>query len=303
MYLLTFRGYEMLLPVRLLSLGKPLIYDEFINPIEWVAYEHKKISPKGPVAWLLKGFYRWLLKSVNLILTDTSSHADLSTDLMRIKRDKFLTVPVGTDETTFEVTPPDNSEGDEFTVLYYGNMLPLHGLSYVIDAAVKLNHDPVKFVLIGGNDKTAHDVAHAVGNGANIEYHSWVDFERLPALMRAADVCLAGPFGGTFQSDYVITGKAFQYMAMGRPMIIGENKESHAFRDKRDALIVKQADTGALVGAIRWAMKNRNRLYAMGKNAQALYEHDYSTMRLAKILADGLRGARLLETPVSSERK
>jgi glycosyltransferase involved in cell wall biosynthesis len=303
MYVLTFRGYEVLLPVRLLTAGKPLVYDEFINPIEWLAYEHKKISPKSPLTWLLRTFYRTLLKSVNLILTDTASHADLSAGLMKLDRGKFCVVPVGTDEATFEVAEPEYAEGDEFTVLYYGNMLPLHGLNYVIEAAVKLNHDPVKFILIGGNAKVAHDVAFAVGNGANIEYHAWVEFERLPLLMRSADLCLAGPFGGTFQSEYVITGKAYQYMALGRPMMIGENKESGTFRNKLEALIVPQADTDAIVEAVRWSMRNRNRLYAMGKKAQALYEREFSTNVLSARLEEGLRGAGLLELSASAERK
>src|SRR6476620_60243 len=43
-YLLTFRGYEVLLPIRLISLGKPLIYDEFINPIEWVVLEKRQVE-------------------------------------------------------------------------------------------------------------------------------------------------------------------------------------------------------------------------------------------------------------------
>ncbi|MCK9540296.1 hypothetical protein, partial [Dokdonella sp.] len=94
-YLLTFRGYEMLLPVRLLSIGKPLIYDEFINPIEWVSYEHKKIGKYNPLTGLLWLYYRLLLACTSLILTDTESHADLSAGMMKVRRDKFLTLPVG----------------------------------------------------------------------------------------------------------------------------------------------------------------------------------------------------------------
>jgi glycosyltransferase involved in cell wall biosynthesis len=302
-YLLTFRGYEMLLPIRILTLGKPLIYDEFINPIEWVAYEHKKISPNSPLMWLLKGFYRLLLGSVNMVLTDTASHAELSARLMGMRPDKFLTVPVGTDETTFDASTLENSEKNEFTVLYYGNMLPLHGLKYVMEAAAQLSGEAVKFVIVGGSDKTADDVRKAVTNGANIEYHKWVEFERLPTLMREADLCLAGPFGGTFQSDYVITGKAFQYMAMGRPMMIGRNKESGVFHDKHDALIVRQADTEAIADSIRWAMGHRTELSGIGRAAQEFYARNYSTKTLSYILQTGLANAGLLQSRSGSDHQ
>ncbi len=291
-YLLTFRGYEMLLPVRLLTLGKPLIYDEFINPIEWAIYEHGKLDKKNPLVWIFRQFYRLLLTSVDRILTDTSSHGDLSSEMMRLPRNKLVDLPVGTDELTFGNTVDEDIDNEVFTVFYYGNMLPLHGLKYVIEAAVKMNHDPVKFVLIGGNAKVAHDVAHAVGNGANIDYKAWVEFEKLPALMRVADLCLAGPFGGTFQSQYVITGKAYQYLAMGRPTVVGMNRESDVFTHQKDALIVRQGNADALVDAIKWGMNHRYELQAVGSAGRKLYETHYATTHLSHRLEQVLAGLK-----------
>lgn len=321
-YILTFRGYEMLLPMRLLTLKKKLVYDEFINPIEWVVHERRQVEPgrksrrlQGVLvriaskiivavvsSGLFKWFYRKLLESTDLILTDTDSHADLSAWLTGVSRDKYLMIPVGTDEATFDVVEPDDSEADAFTVLYYGSMLPLHGVDKVIKAAVKMNKKPVRFVLIGGSSKIAHQAAFAVGNGANIDYKAWVEFETLPSVIRSADLCLAGPFGNTYQSNYVITGKAFQYMAMGKPMVVGKNKESHVFRDKRDALIVEQGDADALVNTIEWAMRNRTRLRAIGLKGQQLYTANYTTEKLAKHLRIGLDRLSTLEPAARSER-
>ena len=42
-----------------------------------------------------------LLESTDLVLTDTDSHADLSAWLTGVSRDKYLMIPVGTDEATF----------------------------------------------------------------------------------------------------------------------------------------------------------------------------------------------------------
>lgn len=292
-YLLTFRGYEMLLPIRLLSIGKPLLYDEFINPIEWASYEHKKISPRNPLTWALWLYYRVLLAVTDLILTDTTSHADLSARMMRLRRDKYLTLPVGTDETVFTAQPADAAKNDTFTVFYYGNMLPLHGLKYVIEAATAMKDDPVKFVLIGGSETVAADVAKAKKNGASIDYRPWVEFDTLPDLMRRADLCLAGPFGDTFQAQYVITGKAYQYLAMGRPTLIGTNEESDVFTHQQDILMVPQADTQALAETIRWAMDHPRELRAIGKAGQELYYREFSVARIAERLKSSLVGLGL----------
>ena len=311
-FVLTFRGYEILLPVRLITRGRPLIYDEFINPIEWIVKEERKVEAKSGsnrayvllvkcVSWFIvrivgsgafRLFYRKLMNSTELILADTASHADISAELTGVGRQRYAAVPVGTDETTFAHDTLERPQNEQFTVLYYGNMLPLHGLKYVIEAAVKMNHDPVKFVLIGGDSRVAHDVAFAIGNGANIDYKAWVDFDKLPALMREADLCLAGPFGGTFQSRFVVTGKAYQFMAMGRPIVVGANQESDVFTDKKNALVVEQANADSLVKAIRWAMKHETKLNGIGKAGRELYDKEFSSQALAKTAAKLLDGLR-----------
>ncbi|MES2876024.1 MAG: glycosyltransferase [Patescibacteria group bacterium] len=307
-YLLTFRGYEMLLPIRLLSIGKPLIYDEFINPIEWVVHERRQVEANqksGKLyarivrivsrvivlvvsSGLFQKLYRLLARSADLILTDTESHADVSAKLSKLSRDKFLSIPVGTDELTFASVDRKRARNDIFTVFYYGNMLPLHGLRYVIDAAVQMRDENVKFVLIGGNAKVAKDVAQAIKQGANIDYQTWVEFEALPGLMAQADLCLAGPFGGTFQAQYVITGKAYQYLAMGRPTVIGRNNESGLFNDKQNVLIAGQGSTDSLVSVIRWAAANETKLRVIGENGRALYQEEFSVEQIAKRLEMGL---------------
>lgn len=280
-YLLTFRGYEMLLPVRLVTIGKSFIYDEFIHPIEWAIYEHKKLAPKDPLVDIFRWLYRLLVRMVGLVITDTNSHADLSARLTGIKRQKIISIPVGTDDTVFKQQVKQKTKNKLFNVFYYGNMLPLHGLEYVVEAALKLKNEKVTFVLVGGTEATEKDVIAAQKAGANIDYKKWVEFDELPKLMNTADLCLAGPFGGTYQADYVITGKAFQYLAMARPIVVGANKESHVFTNKKNALITEQKDGDALAETVRWAMSHSKDLDKIGLAGQRLYKEQYSAKRLA----------------------
>lgn len=287
-YILTFRGYELLLPVRLLTIGKPLIYDEFINPIEWAALEHKKISDKGLIAKIIKLIYKLSLTGKYHIITDTESHADLSSKIMNIPRQKYSAVYVGTDESVFTAKKAFKKDKGDFKVFYYGNMLPLHGISYVIEAAQILRGKPITFELVGGSSKVAEDVMRAQMAGAKIEYKKWVTFETLPKMMMDADLCLAGPFGKTVQSNYVITGKAYQYLAMGRPVVIGKNKESHIFTDKKNALLVEQASAKSLADAIIWAYEHRTILADIGKSGRKLYESEFSVDKVGHQLKRAL---------------
>ncbi len=281
-YILTFRGYEMLLPTRLITLGKPLIYDEFINLVEWVVFEHKKIPARSPLSWIVYHFYKVLLQLPERIITDTQSHADYSAKLMKISRKKFHPIIVGTDETTFK-PKDDKVSSDMFTVFYYGSMLPLHGVPTVIEAMAQLMDVPkIKLTLIGGKDDVARKVTQAQQRGANIEYHSWVDFNDLPKYMTAADICLGGPFGDTLQAQFVVTGKTYQFLSMGRPTIIGSNKESSLFKDKKDSLIVPQGSATDLANTIRWAYKHRSELPSIGKAGEELYHRKLSSVVVAR---------------------
>jgi len=283
-YFVTFRGYEILPFVLFIGIGKKVIFDEFINLIEWVAYEHKKIQPNNIVSKILFAVYRFLLKKTSKIITDTNSHALYSASLMRLPIEKYKAIPVGTDETIFKHLKPTKRDLDKFTVLYYGSMLPLHGVEHVIKAAVDIDNINIEFLIIGGNDKVRTDIEEAVSRGANIKYKKWVPYIELPRVIADSDVCLGGPFGGTVQSQFVITGKTTQFLRMGMPVIIGENKESHIFNSK-NAIIVKQASSKELVKAIEWAYENRSKLTDIGKSGHQLYQKRLSN----KVLSDQIK--------------
>jgi glycosyltransferase involved in cell wall biosynthesis len=281
-YVITFRGYEILPFVLFIGIGKKVVYDEFINPVEWFVYEHKIfVGPLAFMGYLLKIAYKIMMKTADVILSDTDSHADYSSKLMSVKRDKYVVVPVGADETLFK---PDMAKTTKkpFTVFYYGSMLPLHGIDYVLDAAVAMANRPdIEFHIVGGKKKTLDAVKIAISNGAHIHYEKWVNYEKLPALFAASDLVLGGPFGNTVQSQFVITGKTYQFLMTARPVVIGANQETKLFSDKKNALVVAQANPQAIQDAVVWAYDNPNELRTIAKKGRDLYEKEFSSERIA----------------------
>jgi glycosyltransferase involved in cell wall biosynthesis len=271
-------------------MGKKVVFDEFINLIEWIIYEHKKIKANSFAGKSLSWLYRGLLKRTSIIITDTRSHAEYSAQLMNLPIDKYKAVTLGTDENGFSKLSHPKAQSDKFTVLYYGSMVPLHGAEYVVKTAIDMSEQKeVQFVLVGGNDSFAATVSEAISRGANISYKKWVQYTELPKLIASADICLGGPFGGTIQSKFVITGKVMQFLRMGKPVIVGENLESHIFTDKVDALVIKQADAKALREAILWAFENRSELDKLGNNGLKLFDKVFSKDIVARDLSDLLK--------------
>lgn len=283
-YLVTFRGYEILPAVLALAGGRPVFYDEFINPVEWFVHEHRKFGQRSLRARLLRSVFRRLGRRTAGILTDTVSHADYSADLMGLDRSRFYPVPVGTDDATFVPVAATPTRAG-LRVLYYGSMLPLHGLPVVLEAAVAVSDRvDITLVLVGGGEGTTTLISNASAAGAAIEYSAWVDYDKLPSLIAGCDLMLGGPFGGTVQSDYVITGKTYQFLASGVATVIGRNREADIFADRVDSLLVDQDDPGALADVFRWAADHKPELATIGQAARALYERDFS----AGVVADRL---------------
>lgn len=277
-YLITFRGYEMLLYMVLTLVRKPIIFDELVNFEEWM-YENRVLKPNTAASKLFNKFYAWQLRRCRVILADTQAHAEYSSSLSGVPLDRFVVIPVGTDETVFqkEPLPKLRKKTDPFEVVYVGAMKRLHGLSYVLDAAVALKGDKrVSFTIVGGKEKAQQACKDAVKKGARVDYKAWVNFVDMPKLVASAGLNLSGPFGDTLQSQYVITGKTFHFLAAGAPALIGKNKVQDGFKDKKNCLLVPQADGRAIKEAIVWAADHPKDLRAVGEAGRKLYEERFS---------------------------
>ena len=281
-YLLTFRGYEML-PFILLRAGhKPVIFDELVNPLE-VVTEHRA-QKSGLVAQLMKiwslfgGLYKWLAKRCRVIIADTQVHAQYSAQLSNLDAAKFTVIPVGADEAVFKpATHPIKK--DYFEVLFFGTMVPLHGLGYILDAAEQLkNHPDIKFRLVGGEQKAVEQILAAKSRGAHIEHQQWLEIDKLAELAAQTELCLCGPFGNTTQSKLVVTGKTFQSLASAAPTVVGQGPatEQAGLKDKVNCLVVPQGNSQAIVEAVLWSKEHQTELAKIGQAGHQLYQKEFS---------------------------
>lgn len=278
-YILGFRGYEIFWFVRVIAMHKILIYDHLMSPYDSLLNEKKKISLGGFLDFFVYRYEKWVLHHADVVLTDTPSHKVYFAGLFHLPLKKIHAVPVGADEKLF--TPavyPSVLPSKKFEVLFYGSFLPLHGVDIILQAALILKEEPIHFLLIGGNRVDLTDFHRTIDLGQlqNVSHRHWVRFDELPGLIRHAAIGLGGPFGKTGQGQRVITGKTFQFMAMGQPVIIGETDEEAGFIDKENCLIVPQGNAKALAQAIKWASNHRHELDEIGNRGRQLYLEKFS---------------------------
>jgi glycosyltransferase involved in cell wall biosynthesis len=232
--------------------SKPIIFDAFLSTFDTMCFDRKRFKPASLAGKFFYGLDRYSCEQADRILLDTDAHIDYFTKTFDLPRNKFHRVFVGADESLFyprEVTREDQ----KFRVFYYSSFLPLHGTEFIVQAADKLrDRKEIEFVIVGEGPERIKIRNLAQRRGVNnIRFIDWLPYGQLPMEIAQADICLGGHFSSVDKAKRVIAGKTFQFLAMRKPVIVGDcegNRE--LLTDRENALFVTMADAGALANAI-----------------------------------------------------
>ena len=211
---------------------------------------------------------------------------------------KVHTIFNGADVGRFHVSPEAAAaqrarlaaDAGELVVLYAGAHGISHGLVSVADAAAKLRDEAVRFVFVG-EGAAKRDLANRVAELglSNVTMLPGVPHEDVPALLAAADVCLAPlrdvPLFATF-----VPSKIFEYLAAGRPVIGAVTGEPAAILRRAGAVVVPPEDPGALADAIRELRADPARREEIGEQGKRYVAEHFDRGLLAaryhQLLAD-----------------
>lgn len=232
--------------------AKPIIFDAFLSAYDTMCFDRKKFRPESLMG---KHFYRMDKHSCELadkVLLDTNAHIDYFMTTFGLEKERFQRVFIGADDSIFY---PRNVARDnkKFTLFYYSTFHPLHGVEYIVEAAKRVEtHEDIEFKLFGAGMeyKKILKLANTL-NVRNVKFMGWTDFRMFPMEMANADVCLGGHFSDVDKGKRVISEKAFEAIAMKKPVIVGDNPANRElFTDKKNALMVEMANADALADAI-----------------------------------------------------
>jgi len=211
-----------------------------------------------PILRALEALELFLYRRSGAVVTVTRFFAE---DIGRrgIPVEKIHVIRNGVAPEAFLPGPPDPGlkarlgvEG-RFVVLYAG----AHGISQrlhrILESAVLLREDPrIHFLFVGeGAERDALVTAARAQRLPNVTFREPLAREEMPALYRAADVCLV-PLRDVPLFRGFIPSKMFEILACGRPIVAsvaGEAAEILAASGA--ALIVKPEDSFAIAEAIR----------------------------------------------------
>ena len=258
-------GYPGILDVLLLwpvtrLRGKPVMWDVFLSLYDTAVRDRRLVSRWSPAAW---GLYclEWLAaRAATRPFLDTRAHASYFGHLFQLDASRISVIPLGA-EKTFVGDSKASAEASPrrhlsvFTVLFYGQFIPLHGVDVIVDAAALIAREApdVRWVIIGrGQEASRIDARLATLGLSTVTRVDWVPYQELVDWIRDANVCL-GIFGTSEKAHNVVPNKVYQVLAMGRRVITSDTpaqRELLAYGAARLMTLVSPGDARALADAV-----------------------------------------------------
>ncbi len=267
---------------------KPMILDMFVSAYDTLVEDRQLTSNKSLLSRLLFNLDKQSGKKADLIFVDTFAQAEYFHEEFGIRLSKMKRVFVGCDESLFHPLP---ERTESCTVLYYCSYLPLHGVDVVVEAAELLRAETsIKFKIIGeGSEFGKIQKAVQEKRMDNIELSPPVSIEQLPLEIQDSLICLGGHFGASAKACRVIPGKVFQMIAMGKPVIVGDNSANRELlTHKVDSFFCEMNNPTALADAISILYHDNTLRTQLATGALATYQNSSNSELLKSIVQENI---------------
>lgn len=168
------------------------------------------------------------------------------------------------------------SDHKDFTVAYFGDTGFRRGTLTILEAADRLKNRNVRFLIIGTSREHNLLKREALSrNLDNVTFTGWLPPAEAMKLITMADAGVC-PFLRNIHHDTTYANKMFQYMALGKPVIVSDCTAQSNFVTKENCgLVFKAGDTKELCNRII-ELSDMNEYNRLSKNATACVTEKYN---------------------------
>ena len=233
--------------------GVQICWDVFISLYDTVVID-RKIVPKKSMTALLLYLLEWLSsRAANQLFMDTRTHAEYFEKLYHLPSKSVRHVYVGAESDLFNRKRIIQKSKEVFTILFYGQFIPLHGIDTIVHAAKFIENlqESARWIIIGkGQESSRIDSLIKEIGIRSIQRISWVPYDQLIEYINEADICL-GIFGASGKATRVIPNKVFQILSVGKPLITGDTPAiRELLKENPNIRLVEPGNPEALATAI-----------------------------------------------------
>ncbi|MEP5365034.1 MAG: glycosyltransferase family 4 protein [Reichenbachiella sp.] len=273
--------------------GIPLVLDLHENRPEIMkSYSHVQslmgrllISPNR---WK-KHEYR-AIREVYYLIVVTEEAKTYYVDELDVSADKIISLP---NSVRYEFYSKEdlqidilNKFRDNYVILYVGDTGIRRGLLTAIEAVYELKEKitNIKLVIVGSNksDGILKERVDELLLEDYISFEGWQNFETFPAYIASSHICIS-PLYRNIHHDTTYANKIFQYMSMGKPVIVSDcPAQAHVIEKAKSGIVFEAENTVQLAEAILELNQNPDRAKEMGENGKVFVSEDFSWEKTSK---------------------
>ncbi len=219
----------------------------------------------------------FLYRESDHIVVVTPAFKEHLIDCWKVPAEKISIVQNGVESDVFQPAAPsvvlreELEAAGKFLMCYIGTMGMAHGLDTILQSATQISHSnsQVVFALVGegAEKRRIADKVRSMGL-ANVRIVDQQPREKIPAYICASDACLV-LLRDTPLFKTVIPTKMLEYMACGRPIILGVDGQARKIMEEANAgIFVPPEDASALTEAIIRLANDAKLRDALGDNGR-----------------------------------
>jgi len=284
-FFVSYMGHFLVIFLRLFT-QKPIVFDFYLSIFDMMCNDRKVYTPESLPGRITRWIEQKSLQKADFIIVDTQKLIDTLTRHYNIPKEKFVRVPLTINEENVKPIEVERYK-EQFTVLYVGSYIPLHGTPVIIEAARILQErgDDTFFVMIGqGPDyQKCRDLAEKY-QLENIEFKGFMSLEELNYYYNACDINL-GLFNTGERANSVVLNKTNDSFRVGKPhLTLATDAMKESFTDNEDIFYVQDIEPETLAERIIEIKNDPDLILEVGKHALASYESKLSNAKASEIM-------------------
>ena len=284
-YFVGYMGHFLVLYLRLFT-KKPIVFDFYLSVYDMMCNDRKVYSPDSLPGKLTYWIEKKSLEKADFVIVDTYKLIETLSAEYHIPESKFVRVPLTINEEHVKPLVTERYK-KEFTVLYVGSYIPLHGTSVIIEAARILQEkgERIFFLMIGqGPDYATCKALSKEYHLNNIEFKGFMPMEELNYYYNACDINL-GLFNTGDRANSVVLNKTNDSFRVGKPhLTLATDAMQEAFHDNEDIFYVYDIEPKTLASKIVEIKNNPELFKKVGEHALQSYDMKLSNAKAAEIM-------------------
>lgn len=273
-----------------------IFLDAFISIYDTIVFDRKLIKETNILARSLKKIEGRCFEIAKYVLTDTQQNALYYAHLFRIPIEKFVALPLSTNELDYQVQQPLSRDWSMLArrknraiqVLFIGTLVPLHGVEVILQAARSLKNTGIRIRIIGDGQQRSI-IESALEYIDNVVWlDRWLSPKTLNEEIHSSDICL-GIFGESAKAQRVCPYKIYSYACCGAAIITSATdciNDLNARTSEPWLITVPASNPVALASEIRRLANSPEERAIYGQRSAQFYRTALSNQVAGKQLYD-----------------